>query len=110
MNILVNSWTAYVVTGKRKLRNLFCWLVGLVWFGGVFLDPSPLLSMDGTHLECWVQCWAPQYETDRGIQEQVQQGAKMMVKGLEHLSYEQRLKELRLCILEKRRLRRIFSI
>ncbi|KAK4831486.1 hypothetical protein QYF61_017987, partial [Mycteria americana] len=61
-------------------------------------------------MEWWVQCWAPQYETDRGILEQVQRGAKMVVKGLEHLSYKERLKELELCRLEKRRLRATFSI
>jgi len=27
-------------------------------------DPSPLLSTDEMHLECWVQFWAPQYKRD----------------------------------------------
>ncbi|KAK4830310.1 hypothetical protein QYF61_009815 [Mycteria americana] len=32
-------------------------------------DPSPLLSTAETHLECWVQCWAPQYKRDMDILE-----------------------------------------
>ncbi|GAB0178387.1 mitochondrial enolase superfamily member 1 [Grus japonensis] len=45
-----------------------------------------------TYLGCQVQYWAPQYERVMDILEQVQQSATKMIKGLGHLSYEERLR------------------
>ncbi|TRZ19410.1 hypothetical protein HGM15179_007738 [Zosterops borbonicus] len=49
------------------------------------------------HMECCVQFWAPQDKRDMELLEEVQEN---MIKGLEYLYYEERLREFGLFSLE----------
>jgi len=56
------------------------------------------------HLKSCVHLWGPQYKKDMDLSEQVQRKATKMIRRLEHLSYDARLRELGMFSLQKRKL------
>jgi len=56
------------------------------------------------HLESCIQLWSPQHRKDRDLLGRVQRWATKMIRGLEHLCCEERLREWGLFNLKERRL------
>ena len=65
----------------------------------------PLYSaLVGLHLEYCIHMWSPQYRRDVDLLKCIQRMATQMIQRMEHIPYKERLRELELFSLERRRL------
>ena len=90
------------VLPAQKVNRVLDWCVASRSSEGIVPLHPALVRL---HLTYSVQFWAPHYKKDVEALEYVQKKATRLVRGLGHKSYQEKLKQLGLFSLEKRRLK-----
>ena len=99
----VSKWNRALVSQKGTNENrdnldtVFCSSAGMLHDFGENQFPVPVFPL-------YKGVVVPQHKKDMDLLERVQRRAMRMIRGLEHLSYEDRLRELGLLSLQKTKL------